>query len=255
MKHATEHCKNNVKKFDYAAFRVAAHMPAAAQPHYFAINSFFLEVLRSREISRERSICQTRLHWWRQTLVDVENKKAAREPLARMLKDVHEKSRVNFKLLHRMIDYQLFDIDRGSISTMQELEVYAENTRSLMLYMNLHLLNIDDERANLMGSHLGRALGICDVIRKSPYYIAIQRGYLPVDVLLKHNVQQDKIYRRQDKESLIAEEFYDAVLEIAAYARKHLQISRQLQDEAIAKAATSEGKPLPKHMHRAFLLS
>jgi len=38
-------------------------------------------------------------------LVDVENKKAAREPLARMLKDVHEKSRVNFKLLHRMIDY------------------------------------------------------------------------------------------------------------------------------------------------------
>ena len=109
---------------------------------------------------------------------------------------------------------------------MQELEVYAENTRSLMLYMNLHLLNIDDERANLMGSHLGRALGICDVIRKSPYYIAIQRGYLPVDVLLKHNVQQDKIYRRQDKESLIAEEFYDAILEIAAYARKHLQIAR-----------------------------
>ena len=57
LKHATEHCKNNVKKFDYAAFRVAAHLPAATQPHYFAINSFFLEVLRSREISRERSIC------------------------------------------------------------------------------------------------------------------------------------------------------------------------------------------------------
>ena len=57
LKHATEHCKNNVKKFDYAAFRVAAHMPVATRPYYFAINSFFLEVLRSREISRERSIC------------------------------------------------------------------------------------------------------------------------------------------------------------------------------------------------------
>lgn len=44
--------------------------------------------------------------------------------------------------------------------------------------------------------------------------------------MLKHNVQQDKIYRRQDKESLIAEEFYDAILEIAAYAKKHLQIAR-----------------------------
>ena len=71
---------------------------------------------------------------------------------------------------------------------MSELEIYAENTRSLMLYLNFHLLNIDDERANLMASHLGRALGICDVLKKSPYYIAVNRGYLPVDVLLRHNV-------------------------------------------------------------------
>ena len=53
------------RKFDYYAFRVGAHMPKQVLPHYYAINAFFLEVLRSREISRERSICQTRLHWWR----------------------------------------------------------------------------------------------------------------------------------------------------------------------------------------------
>ena len=61
-----------------------------------------------------------------------------------MLGEVKSNTRVNFKLLHRLVDYQLFDIDRGSINTMQELEVYAENTRSLLLYLNLHLLNIDD---------------------------------------------------------------------------------------------------------------
>ena len=61
-----------------------------------------------------------------------------------MLGQVHKETAVNFKLLHRLLDYQLFDIDRGSINTMKELEVYAENTRSLMLYMNLHLLRIDD---------------------------------------------------------------------------------------------------------------
>ena len=109
---------------------------------------------------------------------------------------------------------------------MKELEIYAENTRSLMLYMNLHLLNIDDERANLIASHLSRALGICDVIKKSPYYIAVNRGYLPVEVMMKHNVQNDRIYRRGDGESIIVDEFYDVVLEISAYARKHLQIAR-----------------------------
>ena len=82
-------------------------------------------------------------------------------------------------LLGRIVDFQLFDIDRGNISTMSELEVYAENTRSLMLYMNLHLLGIDNAQINLAASHLGRCLGICDVIKKTPYYIAVQRGYLP----------------------------------------------------------------------------
>jgi hypothetical protein len=42
-----------VKKFDYYAFRVAAHLPKKLQPYYFGINAFFLEVLRSREISKE----------------------------------------------------------------------------------------------------------------------------------------------------------------------------------------------------------
>ena len=71
---------------------------------------------------------------------------------------------------------------------MQELEIYAENTRSLMLYMNLHLLQIDDTRANLIASHLGRAIGICDILKKSPYYIAVNRGILPVDVMMRLNI-------------------------------------------------------------------
>ena len=39
------------------------------------------------------------------------------------------------------------------------------------------------------------------------------------------------------------------VLEVAAYARKHLQISRQIFQE------DKSGKPFPPHMHRAFLLA
>ena len=51
---------------------------------------------------------------------------------------------------------------------MGELEVYAENTRSLLLYLNLHLLGIDDQDALTAASHIGRCLGICDIIKKTP---------------------------------------------------------------------------------------
>ena len=125
---------------------------------------------------------------------------------------------------------------------MKELEVYAENTRSLMLYMNLHLLGIDDANANKAASHLGRALGICDVIKKTPYYLAVRRGYIPSEILLKHNLFFDRIWSRVGGESLVADEFYDVILELAAYARKHLEAARSVQD-------------VPKHTNRALLLA
>ena len=62
---------------------------------------------------------------------------------------------------------------------MTELEIYAENTRSLLLYLNLHLLRIDDSNALSAASHIGRCLGICDVLKKIPYYLAKHRSYIP----------------------------------------------------------------------------
>ena len=68
---------------------------------------------------------------------------------------------------------------------MTELEIYAENTRSLLLYLNLHLLKIDDSNAITAASHIGRCVGIIDIIKKLPFYLAMHRGYLPQDILLK----------------------------------------------------------------------
>lgn len=70
---------------------------------------------------------------------------------------------------------------------MKELEIYAENTRSLLLYLNLHLLRIDDTNALTAASHLGRCIGICDVIKKIPFYLAKHRGYMPNEILAKVN--------------------------------------------------------------------
>ena len=103
----------------------------------------------------------------------------AREPVSVVIKNAKETTQINFNLLQRMVDFQLFDIERGDMQSMTELEVYAENTRSLLLYLNLHLLNIDNKDALTAASHIGRAVGICDVIKKIPYYLALHRGYLP----------------------------------------------------------------------------
>ena len=125
---------------------------------------------------------------------------------------------------------------------MTELEVYAENTRSLLLYLNLHLLKIDDPNALTAASHIGRALGICDVIKKLPFYLGVHRGYLPQDILLRNNVYFDRMWTK-NFDGIMSEEFFDVVLEVASYAKKHLELGRSFQ-----------GK-LPKDTHLAFLLA
>lgn len=166
-------------------------MPRGVQPYYYGHHALFLEALKSREISKEVSICQTRLRWWEESLIDIAEGrgKGPREPVTVVLKASKERTHINFKLLQRLVNYQLYDIERGDMQTMTELEVYAENTRSLLLYLNLHLLQIDDSNALTAASHIGRCLGICDVIKKLPFYLGVHRGYLPQDLLLKVSQQ------------------------------------------------------------------
>lgn len=59
---------------------------------------------------------------------------------------------------------------------------------------------------------------------------------------MKNNVYFDKIVSR-NFDGIISEEFYDVILEIAAYAKKHLEIGRQHKDK------------LPKNTHRALLVA
>jgi len=170
------------------------NFPKKLQPYYFAVNAMFIEAMKSREVSREVSICSTRLQWWETQLTSIQAGKAPVEPVGRMLQQVAFKTRVNLDLLKRLVAYQQFDIERGEMNTMAELEVYGENTRSLLLYLNLHLLEIDDRDANLAASHLGRCLGICDVIKKSPHMMALNRNQFPTEILLKHELYFDRIW-------------------------------------------------------------
>ena len=84
-----------------------------------------------------------------------------------LLKEAFEKSPIRKELLFRMIDFQFFDLERNSeMRTMEELEVYAENTRSLLIYLNLHLINIKDQEAYVAASHIGTSRVIIYIFLK-----------------------------------------------------------------------------------------
>ena len=60
--------------------------------------------------------------------------------------------------------------------------------------------------------------------------------------MLKNNVYMDRMWSK-NFDGLMAEEFYDVMLEVAAYAKKHLELGRELKSK------------LPKNSHRALLVA
>jgi hypothetical protein len=48
-------------------------------------------------------------------LIDLEKGHKAREPVTRVLQEAMAKTPINMNLLKRIVNYQMFDIDRGDI--------------------------------------------------------------------------------------------------------------------------------------------
>lgn len=93
---------------------------------------------------------------------------------------------------------------------MEELEVYAENTRSLLIYLNLNLFNIHDKNAYIAASHIGRGVGIVDVLKKMPSVFRYNVNFIPIEIQQKYNAYATRLWDRDGK---VMEEFYDCVLE------------------------------------------
>ena len=93
---------------------------------------------------------------------------------------------------------------------MQDLEVYAENTRSLILYLNLNLLKIDDKEAYYTASHIGRGVGIVDVLKQLPMLIKMHYNFIPLEVMERNSCDYINLW---DRHGVVSEEFYDCILE------------------------------------------
>jgi NADH dehydrogenase [ubiquinone] 1 alpha subcomplex assembly factor 6 len=234
-----KYIEEKVKKFDYYAYLIGSGLPPKLKLNYFAYHALYTEIQKARYISKEASICRMRLSFWEESLKEILQDKKIKEPILICLKETLAQTSIRKTTLFRMIDFQYYDIERsGMINSMEELEIFAENTRSLLIYMTLNLLQIDDRDAFIAASHVGRGVGIVDVLKKMPALIKVNVNQIPSDLVYKHGASMITLW---DRHGQIKDQFFDCILEIAAYAKKHIEIARGFQQK------------LPKNTHIAFL--
>lgn len=113
--------------------------------------------------------------------------------------------------------------------TTKELEQYVENTNSSLFYLMLKIGGIASLHADHAASHLGKAQGICNILRALPRYNLNERAakaipVVPQQILLQHGVSHERILRQKPDDKPVR----NCIFDVASLANTHLIKARNL---------------------------
>lgn len=209
----------------------------------FAIRAFNIETARAMDVASDPRIGLMRLLWWQEAIDKIYAKKTIEHPTAQALSSVIHENKITKGWLKRSLEARINDARRESTEIpekIKELEQYAEDTASTILYTTLQAGGIRSTVADHAASHVGKASGLLLLIKSLPYHASRNRhfSYIPAEVVAKHGLltkQGGQLELRLDSR----ENLCNAVFDMASVANVHLEKAREL-----AAGVPAEARPV-----------
>lgn len=229
---AFSHCVQQVRSYDYHHYLCLLQLLPDMRKAAFVLRAFNVETARAMDVASDPKTGLIRLLWWQDTIDKVFAKKKVEHPIAQALSLVISDYKISKHWLKRSVDARIKDASReeGAIpETIAELEQYAEDTVSTMLYMTLQAGGIRSTNVDHAASHIGKASGLLLLLKSLPYHASRQGRivYIPSDVASRHGLVTTSnggpAIKIESSETLP-----DAVFEVASVASLHLQKAREL---------------------------
>lgn len=141
----------------------------------------------------------------------------------------------NLKILKKPF-LNLIEKKKEEIETLQisNLPKFLEHLQNVKIQKYLFLLKLLDFRINfekdqnlfLILEKISRAESLIEFLLQIPYDLSTYKLRLPKDICLKHNLTLMNIWERRD--GIPKEDFFDAILELSAFARRDILDARIL---------------------------
>ncbi|XP_051700591.2 NADH dehydrogenase (ubiquinone) complex I, assembly factor 6 isoform X2 [Oryctolagus cuniculus] len=207
-----QYCLELLRKRDYEGYLCSLLLPAESRSSALALRAFNVELAQVKDSVSEKAIGLMRMQFWKKTVEDIYLDNPPHQPVAIEL-------------------WKEKNLDDKVYRNIQELENYAENTQSALLYLTLETLGIKDLHADHAASHIGKAQGIVTCLRATPYHGSRRKVFLPMDICMLHGVSQEDVLRKsQDKK------VRDVIYDIASQAHLHLKHARSFHKSVPARA-------------------
>ncbi|EDW00218.1 NADH dehydrogenase (ubiquinone) complex I, assembly factor 6 homolog [Drosophila grimshawi] len=231
-KFSAKYCMGLVEKYDYENYLSTLLLPKELRPAAFALRAFNVEISRSVSAQlTEPQIAKLRLKFWYDSIdkcFEPESSKSyvKDQPVLRELRRTVGTTKLNKLYLRRLVTARERPSNQA-FETLRELEDYADQTCSSLLHLLVQLSGVQDLQVDHAASHIGKAQGIAMLIRAIPHAGRQQAVCVPLEILMRHGVSQERILRSEHNDKGVEE----CIFEVASASSTHLKLARQLSPQ------------------------
>ncbi|KAL6548816.1 hypothetical protein OROHE_008661 [Orobanche hederae] len=231
---AFSYCVQQVRSYDYHHYLCLLELPPIMRKSAFALRAFNIETARAMDVASDPRNGLMRLLWWQEAIDKIFSNQLIEHPVAQALACIiSEHNKFSKSWLKRSVEARISDAKRDVSDipqTVEDLERYAEDTMSTILYSTLEAGGIRSTAADHAASHIGKASGLAVLLRSLPYHAGRNRHfhYIPAEVAERHGLSETRIDSREG--------LCNAVFEMASIANAHLEKARGLAGTVPAEA-------------------
>ncbi|KAL5466719.1 hypothetical protein EMCRGX_G030867 [Ephydatia muelleri] len=218
------YCLELVRKHDFDHYLCTLLLPKEVQSAVFAIRAFNVETAQIRELVTEKATGKMRVQFWRDS-IDAIYKEPPKHPVAVTLATAVGRYKLSKLWFSRLLDSREANLSLSHYSSTRELEDYSENTFSSLLYLTLEAMGVRSVAADHACSHLGKAEGICTVLRAAAYHRTQRCVFVPMDIIMRHGASQESFIRAEETSN---QSVHNAVYDFASLGHTHLLKARSL---------------------------
>ncbi|CAN6486418.1 unnamed protein product [Victoria cruziana] len=229
---ALSYCVQQVRRYDYHHYLCLLQLPPSMRKAGFALRAFNVETAKAMDAKSDPKLGLMRLLWWQEAVDKVFAKKVIEHPVAQALSSITDDLKMSKTWLKRSVEARIADAKREEHDipkAIEDLEKYAEDTVSTLLYSTLEAGGFRSAAADHAASHIGKASGLLLLLRSLPHHASSGRDipYIPIDLAAKHGLLLQEAGKvRVDVRP--SKELDEAVYEMASVASIHLSKARQL---------------------------
>mmetsp|Transcript_13134 Transcript_13134/g.21309 ORF Transcript_13134/g.21309 Transcript_13134/m.21309 type:complete len:344 (-) Transcript_13134:314-1345(-) len=247
-------CVDLVRNGDKHGYLAGMFVPLEARKAYFAVRALNIELARVKDaVGSNDQIGRMRFQWWREGIDAIYSGSLGQfggNPVIKATAAAVGKHELTRRWLDKLVDAREDDLFLYQPQSLEDMETYAEQTASSLMYLGLEMVGIREDSADHVASHVGKATGLASALNGLPYVFEAGQLRLPRDLMVKHGLrgrgfaeiaEDRRAGRKPDsrRPSAMTEEekvqaysaLIDVTFEIASLAHGHLEHARTLTEK------------------------